>query len=982
MVRTIRNLRDNLDSLKNASDDLNSWYLDVKMKVETAESNPDPELKVLNVVRGWMGRVEVLQNKVNSILQQGDQEIQARCFVGRCPKNCLTSYKLSKKVNKKLSDVNDLRSQGHFDVVAVKCARDMFELLPVDETVGIESTFEELRSCFQNDEVGIIGLYGMGGVGKTTLLKKFNNDFLSTIGDYVVIWVVASKDADAGKIQYDILKKLRVQDDGWNDKANLLLNILKKKKFVLLIDDLWERIDLVKLGVPSPKHHKCKVIFTTRLYERCGEMDANKVIEVKCLTPTIAFDLFKKTVGETTLENSVICTLAEQMVNECQGLPLAVCAIGRAMANKANRSEWERALEVLRSYPSKIEGIVDVYDLLEFSYDRLPNDTYKSCFLYCALFCEGYDIKKEELILLWIAEGFLAEFDYNIHEARKHGEDIISKLKYTCLLKDGEKENTVKMHDVIRRMALWVACDQQKMTRFLVNDSSKITGLQVYNHGKWEEVEKLSWWGNNETITDYFSQIPNCPNLVTLLVRDVCIPAFPTEVFVLPSAIAVLDLSDSGTLLDLPSTIEDFVNLQHLNLSNTGIRNLPEELKNLKKLRFLLLDGLKNLKLPEKVICSLLSLQAFSTRGSRFSKTGENVLLHELEGLDRLQDLRIWVFSQSSVETILNCSKLQRCMCELQVRQCSVPHGLFLALGNMEHLESLIVEDSTKSKDTKGANIVRSPSFRKHIMRLRYLRLCECYNVLDLSCLIHAPNLEVLELEKCDLLEEVISDNTEIVKDNLFSHLTSLRLESLYNLRSICRMTLQFPSLKEIIVWRCPHLKKLPFNSQSALKNLQRCIGDLEWFHKLQWEDEDTKNLLSSKFLDNFLSNLRSLQPDLCIAAAYGNVLSSKFLNIPPLGTVNIHPSLLALYHGAAAFQRQLQVRSFAGWPGTRTKVLVEKNGEQKTMELKIITTRVGIHKTVVPKEVDEITLSRMHWIFLVLGAQHWRFVLYLYLLA
>ncbi|KAI9085628.1 hypothetical protein K1719_032471 [Acacia pycnantha] len=202
----------NLDSLKNASDELNSRYLDVKKKVETAETNPDPELKVLNEVWGWMGRVEVLQIEVNTILQQGDREIQE------------------------------------------KCARDLFEELPVDETVGVESTFEELCSCFQNDEVGIIGLYGMGGVGKTILLKKFSNDFLSTIGDYLFIWVVASKDADLVKIQYDIMKKFHVQDDNWNDrvkddgKARLLYQILKKKKFVLLLDDVWERIDLLKLG--------------------------------------------------------------------------------------------------------------------------------------------------------------------------------------------------------------------------------------------------------------------------------------------------------------------------------------------------------------------------------------------------------------------------------------------------------------------------------------------------------------------------------------------------------------------------------------------------------------------------------------------------------------------------------------------------------------------------------------------------------------
>ncbi|KAI9085566.1 hypothetical protein K1719_032409 [Acacia pycnantha] len=855
---SIRNLRDNLDSLKNTSDDLNNRYLDVKMKVEMAENNP--ERKVLNEVRDWMGRIEVLQIEVNTILQQGDQEIQDRCFGGRCPKNFRVSYKLNKMVTKKLSDVNHLCSKGYFDVVAEKCPHDLFEELPVDETVGVESTFEELRSCFQNDEVGIIGLYGMGGVGKTTLLKKFNNDFLSTIGDYVVIWVVASKDVDPGKIQDDIMKKLRVQYDNWNDKANvddrapLLYKILKKQKFILLLDDVWERIDLLKLGVPSPNsHNKCKIIFTTRSYEVCGLMDAKRRIGVKCLTPDKAFKLFKEKVGETTLENPLIWPLAMQVVKKCQGLPLALCVVGRAMTNKVTPNEWKRSLEILRSYPSKIQGIVeDVYYLLEFSYDGFPNHTYKSCFLYCALFPEDNNIRTEELILLWIAEGYLVEFDYDIHEARKQGEDIISSLKYACLLEDGEQENTVKMHDVIRDMALWVACDHEKKTKVLVNDSSKTSGLQVYNRAKWEEVEKLSFWGNSEIFVNYFSQRPHCPNLVTLLIRNVWMPVFPTEVFFLPSTIRVLDLSYSGTIEDLPSTIEDFVNLQHLNLSYTAIRNLPKVLKNLKKLRFLLLDELSNLVLLEEVISSLSSLQAFSTRGCRFSEFDENVLLHELEGLDHLQDIRICVSSPSSVKKILISAKLQRCMCQLVVQQCSVPHDLFLALGNMEHLESLIVEDNKISKDTEAANIVRSSLFRKHehMIMLRFLHLNKCNNVLDLNWLIHAPNLEVLDLFKCDSLEEVISEDIGILKNNLFSNLTSLSLESLKNLRSICRITLQFPSFKDIKVRRCPNLKKLPFDSQSALKNLRLCVGDPEWFHQLQWEDEDTRNHLSSKFRD------------------------------------------------------------------------------------------------------------------------------------
>ncbi|XP_028766611.1 probable disease resistance protein At5g63020 [Neltuma alba] len=851
----ICNLGDNLISLRNASNQLNDMYLDVKMKVETVEKAPDPELTVLNQVRGWMGRVEALQNDVQAILQQGDQEIQSKCFGDCCPKNCWASYKLHEDVTQKLSDVNDLISNGHFDVVAEKFARDQFDELPVDKAVGIESTFEELRSCFENNRLGIIGLYGMGGVGKTTLLKKFYNDYLSTMPQYVVIWVEASKDVDPGKIQEDIRKKLRIRDDIWNnktvdDRARLLYNILKNKKFVLLVDNVWERIDLLILGVPSPKNHECKIIFTTRSQDICGQMEAQRSIKVNCLTSDKAFDLFKEKVGETTLENPQILTLAKQVVKECQGLPLALCTVGRAMANKVTPNEWRRAIEILRSYPSKFQGIVErVYYLLEFSYDKLPDDTYKSCFLYCALFPnEHFGCQKQKLILLWIAEGFLDEFDYDIHEARKQGEDIILNLKDACLLENGLLEDEFKMHDVIRDMALWVACDHGKKAKFFPGNGFGTSRLEVYNDPKWKEVEKLSLWGRGAVSTN-FSQKPHCPNLITLLIGRSEIRVFPTEVFVLPRIIRVLDLSTSFEIRDLPSEIGDFVNLEHMNLSRTSIRKLPQELKNLKKLRFLLLDDLGELEFPEKVISGLLSLQAFSTRGSEIRGIDENVLLDELEGLDHLQDMRISVYNTSSVEKILISSKLQKCICELFVTSVhSSIHDLFSSLGNMEHLETLRVLSS------KAVDIPRR-SFRGHdyTITLRDLVLNRCDNIVDLNWLINAPNLEVLQISHCDSLVEVVSEDfgtadIERVKRNLFSSLTCLHLQYLSNLRSICRIVLQFPCLKEIRVAQCPNLKKLPLNSQSALKSLQYFRADPDQlFDQLEWEDEATKHLLSSK---------------------------------------------------------------------------------------------------------------------------------------
>lgn len=217
---------------------------------------------------------------------------------------------------------------------------------------------------------------------------------------------------------------------------------------------------------------------------------------------------------------------------------------------------------------------------------------------------------------------------------------------------------------------------------------------------------------------------------------------------------------------------------------------------------------------------------------------------------------------------------------------------------------------------------------------------------------------------------------------------------------------------------------------------------------------------------DTFLSTLRALQPELCITAAYGNILPTKFLNIPPMGTVNIHPSLLPLYRGAAPVQRALQdgaketgvslaftvraldagpviayetmevddqikapdllallflegskllihelpsilhgsarlkaqpqddskatlapkisveeswlsfdqeasvlhnkVRAFAGWPGTRAKVAIvdDENDRRNIVELKIITTRVCDRSIVQGDEADDITYVKDSLVF------------------
>lgn len=127
------------------------------------------------------------------------------------------------------------------------------------------------------------------------------------------------------------------------------------------------------------------------------------------------------------------------------------------MSSRMIPEQWNHAVSVLQRYPSEFLG-TDVFPVLKFSYDSLLYERDRNCFLYCSIFREGYNIRKDELINLWIGEGLLDEYrNNNIHVTFNRGEFIIGTLKLACLIESDESEEFVRMHDVIRDMALWVA---------------------------------------------------------------------------------------------------------------------------------------------------------------------------------------------------------------------------------------------------------------------------------------------------------------------------------------------------------------------------------------------------------------------------------------------------------------------------------------------------------------------------------------------
>ncbi|KAJ9673023.1 hypothetical protein PVL29_026345 [Vitis rotundifolia] len=841
----VRRLPQNLNSLRSAMEELKNLYEDVKERVEREESL---EKKRTHVVDGWIQRAEATEKEVNELLAKCDEEIQKKCLGTCCPRNCRATYKLTKIVQEKMDAVAALQTEvNNFQEVAVPLRCSQVIEMPLEKPVGLDSPFHEVWRLLQDEQVGTIGIYGVGGVGKTTLLKKINNKFLTPNNNFdIVILVVISKPTNLQKIQETLLSRLQIPDDRWKNRsedemAAEIYRVLKTKKFVLLLDDIWEPFNLLQVGIPplNDRIKKSKIVFTTRSADVCGYMEAQKSIKVECLEEAEALSLFQAKVGEDTLNSHPdMPKLSEIVAKECKGLPLALVVIARAMARAKTPEEWERKMQRLREYPDKVLGMEnDLFRVLAFSYDSLPNEAIKSCFLYCSLLPEDYEIPSRDLIGLWIGEGFLDDCD------RIQGQEIIESLKDACLLENGTppfiEEEYLKMHDVIHDMAMWLACEKgKKKNKFVVE--YRVELIRAHEVKEWRNTQRISLWGSS---IEELREPPYFPNTETFLASHQSIESFPNGFFTNMPVIRVLDLSNNNRLMELP--VGNLVTLQYLNLLHTSIEYLPVELKNLKKLRCLILNYMYSLKsLPSQMVLSLSSLQLFGIQSS--PPEGDQIaLLKELEQLEHINDISIFLTRVLSTKILFNSHKLQRSTRWLVLCGCKGMNlvQLFPCVQNLELNFCLELED-VKIIFEKEVAPSKFPR-QQHLNHLHSVHICECQKLLNLNWLIHAPKLQFLNVEDC-IMEKVIEDEKSEVSEIEQDSSSAKSKEYMW-------MSLPFPSLRYISVVSCPNLKKLPFDSNTVMsKKLEKIEGEQKWWADLEWEDQTIVHNLTPIFSDPY----------------------------------------------------------------------------------------------------------------------------------
>ncbi|EHA8588943.1 disease resistance protein SUMM2 [Cocos nucifera] len=910
-IRYLGKNGENIEALTDAMDRLKATRAGIMDHINIAEGEGrtrTPE------VDNWLKRVEAEAGEVIKI----EEVCRKRKRVLGAPLNWISSYKDGQRVRKKAKVVEKLQTEASSIVITRRLPPSSVQEMPtIPKIVGIESYKDEVLRHLANDSTGIITIWGMAGVGKTTLLREVNNSFLpgrdGSLEFDRVIWTVASNDCTPKKLREQIAEKLGLNQAHKQPPSTVLFENLKSKNFLLLLDDVWRGFELEDVGIPRPgtggNQYKRKVILTTRLLNVCSKIKADVEIEMKCLGQTEALDLFKFHVGEQTLNSHPhIIDLAGVAAEECGGLPLALKTIGSAMCNRRDPKRWRHAIKLLEdSKHAEIQEMEilpeegeerDMFRTLKLSYDNLPDDRTRQCFLSCCLWPEDYPIIKDELIDCWMGLGLFEESN----GTSSWGHERFEILKGACLLEPGEYEGTVRMHDVIRDLALWIASDcGRKKNKWLVQAG---VGLkeEIDVKRKWigvEEAERISLMLNDiEILPQYL--LNRSLLKVLMLQRNWPLRRIPPDLFQCMPALTYLDLSHTK-LAELPKEIGILVQLQYLNLSRTDIQALPKELARLKELKYLLLrrmnlllriprGGISNLSKLRKLDLFGTKFEVWEVEGSRCCGNEENTAsLEELEELNSkvmsLTNLGIMV---NGVRTLQTLSSLDNIVTRyLHIKStCSsasirlTPSIVRDQLGSLKMLKSLqkliidvddlvVLEVDSEDQDhdmdwqlpvleelqlrcVRHLKVVKwtRVSISDFLPQLRKVTIHDCEELENANWLLLLPQLETLNITGCPKMRQVIDDS---VRSHVgynsalaFRCLRILELRYLDNLTSICDQAISFPSLEIIDTYHCDELKQLPVEIMGS--NLRGIRGTEGWWQSLQWQDENAKASLHPYF--------------------------------------------------------------------------------------------------------------------------------------
>ncbi|WMV52179.1 hypothetical protein MTR67_045564 [Solanum verrucosum] len=468
------------------------------------------------------------------------------------------------------------------------------ELRDINQDKDVAEIKEKMLNMREEVVLCAIPIVGMGGLGKTTIAKKIFNDEQIKQQFKKRVWLCLPEMSDIKSFLEQILqslteRKLEVQTRDIIVKK--LRDELGGKRYLLVLDDLWhvdlpvwdEFMDSLR-GINTSRGN-C-ILVTTRTKLVASTVAAVGPHMLEKLAKDHSWSIFKQRAfvdGEVPEE---ILSVENRIAEMCQGLPLAASVLGGLLRNK-EKHEWQAILD---GNPL-VAGENSLKKILKLSYVYLPSPYLKKCFAYLAMFPKDYKFEKDQLIQLWMAEGFLRP-SQEIPMMEDIGNKFFQLLLQYSLLQDVEldEHNNIthcKMHDLVHDLAR----DTLKSKLF---DTKSVGG---------ENLSQVRYFGWNSP-SDQMDTINEAGRLCTLFWKS----NISDDMLLSFQFLRLLNLSGSG-IKELSAKISKLIYLRYLDLSNTKIEDFPNSICKLYNLQTFRVNDCSSLrKLPEEM-ANMISLR-------------------------------------------------------------------------------------------------------------------------------------------------------------------------------------------------------------------------------------------------------------------------------------------------------------------------------------------------------------------------------------
>jgi disease resistance protein RPM1 len=345
----------------------------------------------------------------------------------------------------------------------------------------------------------------MGGLVKTTLVANVYER--EKINFTAHAWIVVTKTYDVVELLRKMLRKIEYQEQ--SELTNMDAHELKTKikglsagKCLVVLDDVWNREAYNHIADVFQNLQSSSIIITTRQEHVSTLAQPRHQLKLKPLERNDAFNLFCRKAFYNRMECKCpqdLERLAKNIVDRCQGLPLAIVTIGGMLSSLPTTDYvWNETYKQLRG---ELANNDHVRAILNLSYHDTPGDL-RNCFLYCGLFPEDHLLSRESMVRLWAAEGFAVPKEQSTAEEVADGylRELIQRNMLEVVENDElGRVSTCKMHDLVRDLAHSIFKDEKFGT---ANDFSSISNMDKH-------VRRLSscGWKDKAAVKVKFSRL-------------------------------------------------------------------------------------------------------------------------------------------------------------------------------------------------------------------------------------------------------------------------------------------------------------------------------------------------------------------------------------------------------------------------------------------------------------------------------------------